>query len=115
MESDMSVGSSNLETALQVSEAATCFISEHGLEGMVKEFRDALGALAHSGYPIVDLVVDIDDVDPEPDRLLLSVGIHGDMASAYEAWKEIRPVVTPVVREAEADGLVSLEFSPRRA
>lgn len=111
----MAIDARNADTPLHESEQAARFIDARGLGGTVERVWKALSTLARNGQPISEVDVDVDDLDPEIDRLLVTVVFEGDMPSAYSHWQEVWPSLATAVPEAEVNELVGFEFTPRRA
>jgi hypothetical protein len=99
-----------------ISTDAQRFITEHHLDASIRRLADELNLLARQGLPIHSFEITLDeDCEGEQKRLLVNVIFDADIRGAYHAWKDVRPGITRVAEDAEANGLIAFEFSGNKA
>jgi hypothetical protein len=95
-----------------ISTDAQRFIGEHRLDASIRRLADEFNLLARQGLPIHSFEITLDeDFEGEQKRLLVNVIFDADIRGAYDAWKDVRPGITRVAEDAEANGLIAFEFS----
>jgi hypothetical protein len=97
---------------MHVEPDAQLLVQRYGLGSVIDRVHEVVSTQKATPRHVVRIDVSTDHDWGEDDlRLLVTVSFDTDLVGAYEAWKDIRPLVTPVTQDAEERDLLAFTFA----